>query len=100
MANVVLLGDVSLGHGCFPPTPLTATPVTKTKINGKLPAVVSPQCFYLPHVCGNTTHPSITRVFASGSPKTFIEGYPVARTIDSIVCGDKPSEVNTMFNVV
>lgn len=98
MKGLVLLGDLSVGHGCFPPSPLIATPVTRTFFNNKLPGVVSPACYYAAHVCGNTTHQTPSRTFISGSNTMFIEGYPAARTDDPIACGDKagPSISNTL----
>ena len=48
------LGDNTNGHGCFAPTPISATPVTKTFINGILASVIGAD---LPdHVCGRVTH--------------------------------------------
>lgn len=86
MASVVRLGDESSGHGCFPPTNLVTTPATKTYINGILIGLVGGQ--YSTHTCGDNTHPQSTRSIASGSTKTFVEGYSVARLGDPISCGD------------
>jgi uncharacterized Zn-binding protein involved in type VI secretion len=79
---------MSTGHGCFPPTPLTSTPVSKTFFNGILASVVNSGCQHAPHACGNTSHSGSTRAPSSGAIKTFIEGFNAARIGDDIVCGD------------
>ena len=86
MTAVVRVTDISAGHGCFPPTNMVYTPVQKTFINGLLVGVVGAQ--YSTHSCGNTVHPQSSRAVSSGSSKTFIEGYAVARIGDPIACGD------------
>jgi uncharacterized Zn-binding protein involved in type VI secretion len=86
MASVVRLGDESSGHGCFAPTSLVTTPATKTFINGILIGLVGAE--YATHSCDDTTHPQSIRTIASGSTKTFVEGYAVARLGDPISCGD------------
>ena len=44
MPAVSRIGDMSTGHGCFAPTALVQTPVTKTFFNGKLASVVNTAC--------------------------------------------------------
>lgn len=92
MPAIARIGDVSAGHGCFPPTNLAQTYATKTYFNGKLAAVVDPTTQFAPHSCGQNTHAGITRSVSSGSSKTFIEGKPVARIGDNIACGDACAE--------
>jgi hypothetical protein len=70
---------MSTGHGCFPPTALVQTPVTKTFFNGKLASVVNSACQHAAHSCGITTHSGSTRSPSSGASKTFIEGKVAAR---------------------
>ena len=88
MPAVTRIGDKSTGHGCFPPTVMITTPVAKTYFNGKFPGVVSPNCKWAAHICGNQTHNSDQRYPTSGASKTYIEGNKVARIADSIACGD------------
>jgi uncharacterized Zn-binding protein involved in type VI secretion len=86
MPAVSRLGDISTGHGCFPPTPLVNTPVGKTFFNGILACVVGSQ--HATHVCGIVVHPTPARPVVSGASKTFIEGSPASRVGDPIGCGD------------
>jgi uncharacterized Zn-binding protein involved in type VI secretion len=92
MPAVSRLDDLSTGHGCFPPTKLITTPVSKTYFNGKLAAVVSSNCKFQAHVCGLTTHNSDIRIPSSGASKTYIEGNKAARIGDNIQCGDAIAE--------
>jgi uncharacterized Zn-binding protein involved in type VI secretion len=92
MGAFVRIGDNSTGHGCFPPTELVYTPVTRTFCDGKLIAVVGAR--YAAHSCNNTTHqenPDRT-IIGTGSANTFIEGYPLARIGDPIACGDRVAQ--------
>jgi uncharacterized Zn-binding protein involved in type VI secretion len=89
MAAFSKLGDMSTGHGCFPPTAMVVTPVTKTFINGILAGVADPQCQFATHVCGITVHPQSQRYpIPQPNNKTYIEGYPIACIGDDISCGD------------
>lgn len=89
MPAVVRLGDKSTGHGCFPPTPMVGSPVSKTFINGIKPGVQNGQSFHATHSCGTSTHPQPSaRAHSGGSGNTFIEGFPAARIGDNIACGD------------
>ena len=92
MPAVSRIGDMSTGHGCFAPTALVQTPVTKTFFNGKLASVVNTACQHAPHSCGITTHSGSTRSPSSGASKTFIEGKLAARIGDNIACGDAIAE--------
>jgi len=82
------LGDTSTGHGCFPPTVLVTTPVTKTFVNGIRPSVVNSSCQHAIHCCGDVCHAGSSRSPSSGALKTYIEGLRAARIGDPIACGD------------
>lgn len=88
MAAAARLGDLSAGHGCFPPTACIGSQTTKTYINGIL-AQAQGSSFLL-HVCGRSVHP--VRLSSSGSGTVFIEGKPAIRIGDSISCGDTVSQ--------
>jgi uncharacterized Zn-binding protein involved in type VI secretion len=89
MPAVVRIGDQSTGHGCFPPTPMLATPVSKTFVNGIKVGVVNNASYHATHSCGITTHAQpAARAHTSGSSNTFIEGKAAARIGDNIACGD------------
>ena len=92
MPAISRIGDMSTGHGCFAPTALIQTPVTKTFFNGKLASVVNAGCLHAPHVCGVVIHAGATRSPNSGASKTFIEGNLAARIGDNITCGDAIAE--------
>ena len=80
--------DMSTGHGCFPPTQMVLTPVTKTYFNDLLAGVLDSQCQFETHSCGVVTHPQNERTVSSGAGKTYIEGKNAARIGDAISCGD------------
>ncbi len=92
MPAVSRLGDMSTGHGCFPPTALIQTPVSKTFFNGILAGVVSNACQHESHSCGIVVHEQSIRNPSSGASKTFIEANPAARIGDNITCGDACGE--------
>lgn len=92
MPAVSRIGDMSTGHGCFSPTALVATPVSKTFFNGKLAAVVNTDCQHETHCCGPVCHSGSDRSPSSGASKTHIEGNPAARIGDNIACGDAIAE--------
>jgi uncharacterized Zn-binding protein involved in type VI secretion len=92
MPAVIRLNDMSTGHGCFAPTPLVLTPVTKTFFNGILAGVIDEQCQHAPHTCGVVTHADVERAPSVGSTKSFIEGKAAARIGDDIACGDTCAE--------
>lgn len=95
MPAVIRLNDMSTGHGCFPPTPLVQTPVTKTFFNGILAGVIDEQCQHAPHTCIPVTHAGVERSPSMGSTKSFIEGKAAARIGDDITCGDTCAEGST-----
>lgn len=86
------LNDMSTGHGCFPPTSMVVTPVTKTFFNDILAGVVDGGCQFATHCCGPPCHDQSTRFPSSGASKTYIEGMPSARIGDAINCGDAIAE--------
>lgn len=88
MPCIALVGDMSTGHGGFPPTNMTSSPVSKTEINGKKPGVVDPACKFAEHRLGKQVHPEAIRYPISGSSKTKIEGYAIARIGDPLNDGD------------
>lgn len=88
MPSVARKGDLSTGHGCFPPTAMVLTPVSKTFFNGILAGVLDTGCQFATHTCGLSTHPQNTRTVNSGADKTYIEGKLAARIGDNIGCGD------------
>ena len=92
MPAVSQKGKMSTGHGCFPPTAMVQTPVSKTYFNGILAGVLDSGCQFVPHTCGLTTHSQAQRYVSSGASKTYIEGKPAARIGDDIGCGDAIAE--------
>jgi hypothetical protein len=92
MPAVSQKGKMSTGHGCFSPTAMVQTPVSKTYFNGILAGVVDQGCQFAPHTCGLTTHSQAERYVSSGASKTYIEGKPAARIGDEIACGDAIAE--------
>ncbi len=77
-------GDLTSGHGCFPPTAITSTAASKTFINNILASVIGASV--ATHSCGQTTHAG--RTVTSGSSKVIIEGRDATRIGDSVNCGD------------
>lgn len=86
MAAASRRGDLSTGHGCFPPTGCTDAVASKTFINGILAQIQGSK--FAAHRCGKTTHPTSVRSTTSGSGKVIIEGKAAIRIGDSIACGD------------
>lgn len=86
MAAASRIGDLSAGHGCFPPTACSTPSASKTFINGILAQKQGSQ--FVTHVCGDTVHPSSSRNTSSGSSSVYIENSPAIRIGDSIACGD------------
>lgn len=86
MAAASRKGDLSAGHGCFPPTACIDAVATKTYINGILAQKQSSK--FISHRCGKVVHPTSGRATTSGSGTVFIEGSPAIRIGDSIACGD------------
>ena len=95
MPAVSTIGDNSTGHGCFPPTPMVTTGVTKTYFNGKLAGSKSGDCQFATHSCGTTVHPQSSRIPSSSAGKTYIEGNLAVRIGDSIGDGDAIAQGST-----
>ncbi len=76
-------GDVTSGHGCFPPTAITGS-ASKTFINNIAASVLGVSV--ATHRCGKTVHSG--RTVTSGSGKVIIENQPATRIGDSVNCGD------------
>ena len=89
MPAVVLDGKLSTGHGCFPPTAISAS-AGKTYVNGIKVALDGDM--HSAHSCGTTVHPDSSRNGISGASKTYIEGKKPLRIGDSIGCGDAEAQ--------
>lgn len=92
MPAVSRLGDMSTGHGCFPPTDMVLTPITKTFFNNIRAGVKDSGCQFTTHSCGIVVHPQEERFVSSGASKTYIEGKQAARIGDDIGDGDAIAE--------
>lgn len=86
MAAAARRGDLSTGHGCFPPTACEDAVTSKTFING-IPVQVQGSG-YVSHRCGKVTHLGGARKTTTGSGTVFFEGKAAIRIGDSIACGD------------
>ena len=82
MPAAVRLGDISTGHGCWPPRPNdSASPnvfinsIPSHRVGDHWPT----------HCCTPGCHDGNQ---ATGSPNVFVNGRPKARVGDSISCGD------------
>ena len=84
MSACSILGGVSTGHECFPPTSITGGVCSTVFVNGTPAATVGSTLS--PHKCGKTTHIGLTVV--SGSGTVFFESKKAARIGDGINCGD------------
>lgn len=82
MPAAVRLGDLHMGHGCFPPTPAIQGS-SNVMTNGR-PAVSTGDAF-APHSCGKK-HSVEAGV---GSSTVFINGKPATRVGDSTTNGEK-----------
>jgi uncharacterized Zn-binding protein involved in type VI secretion len=76
-------GDLTSGHGCFPPTAITGS-ASKTHINNILASILNVSV--ATHRCGKSVH--VSRKVSSGSSKVIIEGKEATRIGDSVNCGD------------
>lgn len=88
MPAVARMDDLSTGHGCFAPTAMVATVVSKTYFNGKLAGSKVSGCQFATHSCGVVVHPQSSRTPASSASKTYIEGNLAVRIGDTIGDGD------------
>lgn len=82
MTNAVRIGDITSGHGCFPPRP-TITGSQNVLIEN-IPAHRVGDAVLI-HCCGPVCHDGIT---ITGSSKVFINGLQAARIGDMVSCGD------------
>lgn len=76
------LGDLGIGHGCFPPTPVISGS-SNVIISGKPAARIGDQL--APHGCSNC--PPHPRAIGAGASTVFINGKNAARVGDSVICG-------------
>lgn len=81
MPNIVRIGDMTSGHGCFPPQN-TLTGSMNVRINGIFVHRVSDMI--TPHCCGLACHPSQS---ATGSVTVKVNGLPLTRIGDLANCG-------------
>ena len=84
------LGDLGIGHGCFPPTPVISGS-SNVIISGKPAARIGDQL--APHGCSNC--PPHPRAIGAGASTVFINGKNAARVGDSVICG---GSISKMFN--
>jgi len=92
MPAVSRVGDMSTGHGCFPPTSMVQSPISKTFFNGIKAGVVNSGCQFATHSCGTVTHTQSERFVSSGAGKTYLEGKAAARIGDDVGDGDAIAE--------
>lgn len=81
----VRLGDLSMGHSCWPARP-NIEGSANVFVNGI--AVHCTSHNWAVHCCTNTPFPCHTGVAGSGSPNVFANGLARSRVGDSITCGD------------
>lgn len=84
MAAISRIGDMSTGHGSFPPTAATAGS-TDVFANGI--GVVRVGDPYAPHGSPSPSVPH-SRTLSAGSGSVFANGIAIGRIGDSISCGD------------
>ncbi len=82
MPKAARLNDIGSGHGCFPPTNITAAS-HNVQINNR-PAARQGDPLAA-HGCSKCSPHA--RAIAAGSPSVFINGIPAARLGDPITCG-------------
>lgn len=88
MPSVTRQGDLSTGHGSFPPTPATESS-GDVFANGS--GVVRVGDAYEPHSSPSPS-PSHSRAASGGSGTVRVNGKPVHRIGDSIDCGDASAQ--------
>jgi len=84
MPPVTRVGDISTGHGSFPPNP-NATGSSDTFANSI--AITRVGDAMVPHGSPSPSPPH-GAVSATGSPNTFVNGSPATRIGDVISCGE------------
>ena len=91
MPAIALEGQLSTGHGCWPPTQCVGPYSSTVRINGKL-VQLKGVSMYQAHTCGKVTHPTEGRKVIADPAKTdtiFVEGIAAAMIGDLIACGDR-----------
>ena len=91
MPAIALEGQLSTGHGCWPPTPCIGPYSSTVRINGKR-VQLKGVSMYESHTCNKVTHPSQNRHVIADPEKEdtiFIEGIAAAMIGDLIECGDR-----------
>ena len=83
MPAVTRIGDVTTGHGCFPPTTIISSASPSEFVDGLAIARVGDRI--LPHTCGKNTHDGVV---AAGSTSYQSDGVAVAFIGAPISCGD------------
>lgn len=83
MPDVTRLGDLSTGHGGFPPQP-SISASSKVLASGK--GVVRQGDAYAVHSDGSSSHGGVAQ---SGSSKVLVSGKQTMRVNDPISCGSK-----------
>ena len=81
MPDVTRLGDLSTGHGSFPPQPSIAAS-SKVLASGK--GVVRQGDAYAVHSNGSSSHGGVAQ---TGSSKVLVSGKQIMRVGDPINCG-------------
>ena len=77
------LGDLTTGHGCYPPV-VGVTASTNVKINGRFAHKVGDT--FSPHACGTSVHSDVASI---GSSKVIINGSGAMRLGDSLAPGGR-----------
>ncbi|MFC3025410.1 type VI secretion system PAAR protein [Vibrio zhugei] len=86
MPNAARVGDIDTGHGCFPPTSITAGS-GDVFIDGIAAARVGDPLMLHACPCPTMPHGVHGRSIAAGSGTVKINGQPAARIGDAIDCG-------------
>jgi len=86
MPAVVRLGDMSCGHGCWPPRP-NVEASDNVFVNGR--GVHRIGDGWDIHCCLDDCHGGVA---SSGSSSVFVNGRPICRVGDAISCGDTMCE--------
>lgn len=91
MPGIVRLGDLSTGHGCYPPqAAIEASP--DVFVDGI--AVVTVDCHWATHCC-KSCHDGVS---SEGSATVFVNGKPKVRQGDAISCGSHADQCSeTVF---
>jgi uncharacterized Zn-binding protein involved in type VI secretion len=89
MPAVTRLGDITTGHGCYPPTvSIQASPNVFANAKGIVRDSPQPGDAYAIHCCVNPPHDCHQGLLALGSPNVFVNGKEAGRIGDPLTCGD------------